>query len=366
MARLRRSDCSGPGITRRRRGEGLVTHVQTAKPSPIARRSTEFVVWPYPLRGPMSGSVLGRMATSRRSGRTQPVADNIATTINGGWSVIGRSSIASVNFAEALPKLRARVDHDLVQEGLGRPRVLAAVVRLLDVGLFRIGGEGYADEHETFGVASLHQEHVRIRDGSMVFTYQAKGSIERTIEIRDDPVREVVTVLRRRRTGQNLFAYKQGRRWIDIHAPDVNDYIKDVVGGEFSAKDFRTWSGTVLAAAALAEYEPVADPRPRRREVAEAVAKVADHLGNTPAVSRSAYIDPRVIDRFEEGETIGSTLNHPPDLEKLDSHLKHGGSVYRAVEEAVIDLVIDDAGHGREAGRNGSAPNGKSMPSRKR
>ena len=257
----------------------------------------------------------------------------------------------TVEFAAALPILRAQVNRDLAKEGLGRTRVLAAVVRLLDVGLFRIGGEEYADEHETFGVASLRKEHVRIRDGALVFAYAAKGSIERVVEIRDDQVRAVVTALRRRRTGgPNLFAYKRGRRWLEIHAHDVNDYIKDVVGGEFSAKDFRTWSGTVLAAAALAEYEPGSDPRANRRAVTEAVAKVAEHLGNTPAVSRSAYIDPRVVDRFKEGETIGSSLEQAPGLEKLDKRLTHGSRAYRAVEEAVIDLVEDDAPRRQKGG----------------
>jgi DNA topoisomerase IB len=273
----------------------------------------------------------------------------------------------TVEFAAALPHLRARVKRDLAREGLGRTRVLAAVVRLLDVGLFRVGGEEYADEHETFGVASLRKEHVRVRDGALVFAYEAKGSIERVVEIRDDRVREVVTALRRRRTGgPNLFAYKRGRRWIEIHAHDVNDYIKDVVGGAFSAKDFRTWSGTVLAAAALAEFEPVCDPQANRRAVTEAVAKVADHLGNTPAVSRSAYIDPRVLDRFKEGETIGASLEQPPGLEKLDHRLTHGGRAYRAVEEAVIDLVEDDAPHGRQGGAKSAARGSNAGPTKRR
>jgi DNA topoisomerase I len=250
----------------------------------------------------------------------------------------------TVDFATGLPKLRGRVIHDLAGEGLGRSRVLAAIIRLLDVGLFRIGGEEYADQHETFGVASLRKDHVKLRKDVMVFKYEAKGSIERVVEIRDGPTREVVAALHRRRTGgPKLFAYKQGRRWVEIHARDVNDYIKETVGDRFSAKDFRTWSGTVLAAAALAESEPLSESRARQRAVTKAVAKVAEHLGNTPAVSRSAYIDPRVVERFKDGETIGDSLERPPSIEKLDTHLKHGGPAYRAVEEAVIELVEDDA-----------------------
>jgi DNA topoisomerase IB len=249
-----------------------------------------------------------------------------------------------VDFAAALPRLRARVRRELAANGFGRERVLAAIVHLLDVGLFRIGGEEYADEHETFGVASLRKEHVSFRNGAMVFKYEAKGSIERVVEIQDAPTSEVVRALHRRRSGgPNLFVYKEGRRWVEIHANDVNDYIKEAMGDQFSAKDFRTWSGTVLAAAALAEEEPASEASARRKAVTKAVAKVAEHLGNTPAVSRSAYIDPRVVERFEEGETIEATLERPPGLEKLDNRLKHGGPAYRAVEEAVIALVDDSA-----------------------
>lgn len=130
---------------------------------------------------------------------------------------------------------------DLRTEGLTRSRVLAAIVRLLDVGFFRIGREDCAREHETFGVASLRKEHVHIHNGVMVFDYPAKGSIERTLEVRNDPACRVVTsLLHRRSCGTNFFAYKEGRRWVDVHANDVNDYIKAVVGEPFSAKDFRT------------------------------------------------------------------------------------------------------------------------------
>jgi DNA topoisomerase I len=160
-------------------------------------------------------------------------------------------------FAEALPGLRAKVKRDLNESGLGRQRVLAAIVRLLDVGLFRIGGEAYAEANSTFGISSLQKKHVTIRSGVMAFDYPAKGSAERRIEIDDPDAGQVVTALLRRRTGgSNLFAYKRGRQWVKVHSKDVNDYIKDAAGKGFSAKDFRTWSATVLAAAGLAEQAP--------------------------------------------------------------------------------------------------------------
>ena len=344
MTRLRRSDCSGPGITRRRRGRGFsyahpdgkpVTDQETRsriRSLAVPPAWTEVWICPWP-----NGHIqaVGTDADGRRQYRYHDQ-----------WRIERDKEKfdRTVDFATGLPKIRARVRHDLAGDGLGRSRVLAAIVRLLDVGLFRVGGEEYAHEHETFGVASLRKDHVNIRKGTMVFTYEAKGSIERVVEIRDGPTREVVAALHRRRTGgPNLFAYKQGRRWVEIHAHDVNDYIKETLGNRFSAKDFRTWSGTVLAAAALAEAEPPSASRGSRRAVTKAVAKVAEHLGNTPAVSRSAYIDPRVVERFKEGETISDSLARPPSLEELDTHLKHDGAAYRAVEEAVIDLVEEDA-----------------------
>ncbi len=342
MTRLRRSDCSVPGIRRRRRGRGFsysdpdgkaVTDEETlARIRALAVPPAWTDVWicPWP-----NGHIqaVGTDAAGRRQYRYHD-----RWRLNRDREKFDRT----VDFAIALPKLRARVDRDLAEHGLGRTRVLAAAVRLLDVGLFRIGGDEYADAHETFGVASLHKEHVTIRDGRMVFSYQAKGAIARVVEVRDDPVRQVIAALRRRRTGgPRLFAYKQRRRWVEVHAHDVNAYIKDAVGGEFSAKDFRTWSGTVLAAAALSEYDSVVGLRARRHALTEAVGKVADHLGNTPAVSRSAYIDPRIVDRFEEGETIDDYLEQSPGLENLDNRLKHGGKAYRAVEEAVISLLDD-------------------------
>jgi DNA topoisomerase IB len=247
------------------------------------------------------------------------------------------------DFAGKLPKLRSRVRRDLAKEGLGRERVLVAIVRLLDVGFFRVGGEEYAREHETFGVASLRKEHVRIHAGVMEFEYPAKGSISRIIEIRDSAVLDVVSALRRRRTGgSNLFAYKEARSWIEVHATDVNDYIKEVVGDRFSAKDFRTWSATVVAAVALAENQPVPKGHTsRRRAVTAAIGDVAKTLGNTPAVSRSSYVDPRVLERFEEGETLNDTLGHHPDATSL-TRRDHSKRSYRSVEVGVVEL-LDEA-----------------------
>lgn len=347
MARLRRSDPSGPGISRRRRGRGFsyadADGVRVTDEDTLQRIRSLVVppawsdVWicPWP-----NGHIqaVGTDAAGRRQYRYHDQ-----------WRKDrDRQKFVRVqDFGAVLPKLRARVRRDLAKDDLSRERVLAAIVRLLDVGYFRVGGEDYALEHETFGVASLRKEHVHVHDGLMVFDYPAKGSIQRTLQIRDDPACKVVTALRRRRAGgPELFAYKQGQRWVDVHAHDVNLYIKAATGDQFSAKDFRTWSATVLAAAALAENEPVPESRAgRHRAEVKAVATVAEYLGNTPAVSRSAYVDPRVIERFEEDDTISGRLGHRPDVDKLDPRRKHRVGESRAVEEAVIELLDDASTH---------------------
>lgn len=208
-------------------------------------------------------------------------------------------------FARSLPRLRRAVSRDLALEGMPRERALACAVRLLDLGFFRVGGEEYAETNESFGLATIRREHVSIVDGEMVFDFPAKSGQRRIQSVRDAGAREAIETMRRRRGGpEDLLAYREDVRWRDVRSVDVNAYIQEEIGEEFSAKDFRTWSGTVLAAAALA-----GEPRPEsdaaaKRTVAAAVESVAAALGNTPAVCRRSYIDPRVFDRYRDGETI--------------------------------------------------------------
>lgn len=349
--RLRRSHCDEGGITRRRRGKGFSYAYADGRPVKdrktldriralaVPPAWTDVWICPWP-----NGHIqaLGTDDAGRRQYR-----------YHDDWRLHrDREKFERVlDFAAALPEIRSVVERDLSLDGLCRERVLAATVRLLDVGLFRVGGEAYAEEHETFGVTSLRKEHVRLRNGAMVFCYPAKGSIERTVEIRDAKARKVVEALRRRRAGDgHLFAYKEGRRWVEVRAEDTNAYIKDAAGGdEFSAKDFRTWSATVLAATALAENGTPESERDARHAVVSAVAEAADYLGNTPAVARSAYIDPRIIDRFENGKTIAAWLPRLPKVEQVSEASTRNGGLRRTVEEAVIDLINDAAG-GAKAG----------------
>jgi DNA topoisomerase-1 len=208
-------------------------------------------------------------------------------------------------FAAALPRLRRAVTADLRRQGMPRERALACAVRLLDLGFFRVGGEVYAEENESFGLATVRREHVRLEGNEVVFDFPAKSGQRRVQSIRDPAARRAIEAMRRRRSGpEDLLAWRRGREWRDVRSDDVNAYIQDKIGEEFSAKDFRTWHGTVLAAVELAgEPEPTSEAA-AKRSVRAAVDRVSEALGNTPAVCRRSYIDPRVIERFREGETI--------------------------------------------------------------
>lgn len=253
-----------------------------------------------------------------------------------------------LRFAKQLPVLRAQVAEDIALPAMPRDRVLACAVRLLELGFFRVGGEMYAEENDTYGLATLRKDHVRVRADALEFDYDAKSGQKRLCQVVDPEVRAVITTLRRRRSPKDaeLLAFKDGREWIDIRSSDINDYIQSHIGDDFTAKDFRTWVGTVLAAAGLAAEEPVESDTARKRVVAGVVKDVAEHLGNTPAVARSAYIDPRVVERFEAEDTVADALGDV-DIEDLEQGIPED------LEAAVLDL-IDRARRRRVKGRRRS------------
>jgi DNA topoisomerase IB len=336
VARLRRSDCSGPGILRRRRGRGF-EYVDSEAGERVEDPETllrihelaippaweEVWVCPFP-NGHIQATGIDAQGRKQyryhdrwRARRDQQKFDSM------------------VEFARALPRMRERVVDDLAHRGMTRERVLACAVRLLDKGFFRVGGEDYAVENESYGLATMHKRHVKLRDGHLVFDYPSKSGQRRIQSIVDDDVHDVVSGLKKRRGGgSELLAYKQGRRWVDLRSADINEYLKEVTGGDFTAKDFRTWNATVLAAVALAVSGPVAPMSKwkRKRAIARAVKEVARYLGNTPAVCRASYIDPRVFDRFEDGLTIGGALGEIGETGDIES--LHGSA-----EEAVLDLI---------------------------
>jgi DNA topoisomerase IB len=253
---------------------------------------------------------------------------------------------AMVEFARALPGLRAVASADLDQEGPTRERVLAGAIRLLDRGFFRVGGEEYAEDNETYGLATMKKRHVSLLgDGLVVFDYPAKSGKQRVQGVVDTRVCELLAELKRRRGRlDELLAYRDGRQWRDISSADINGYIKSASGGDFSAKDFRTWHAAVLAAIAVAVSGRTAQsPTARKRAIKRSFAEVAHYLGNTPAVCRASYIDPRVFDQYNGGLTIGGVLA------QLGDHPLEDPSLQGPVEAAVLDLLEDEDSHALQA-----------------
>jgi DNA topoisomerase I len=240
-----------------------------------------------------------------------------------------------IDFAHVLPRLRRRAGEALSGDELDENRVLACAVRMLDVGLFRVGSEEYAEQGGGLGLATLGKEHVRLERDTVVFDYPAKSGVRRIHEVRDPDVIDVVRALKRRRGGgPQLLAYRAGRRWADVRSDDINDYIKHNAGDGFTAKDFRTWNATVLAAVALAaDHATSSTKTARKRTVNATVRLVSQQLGNTPAVARRSYIDPRVFDRYRAGTVIALPRTG------LDALTDPAGRPRRRVELAVLDLI---------------------------
>ena len=237
-----------------------------------------------------------------------------------------------LDFAAVLPRLREQVFRDLMAEGLGRQKVLSCAVRLLDLGFFRVGSEQY---RSSFGLATLRKQHVTVsRDGVVTFDYPAKSGQRRVQSVAEPEVRAIVSALKRRTGGNELLAYRDVDGWVDVRSVDINGHLQELSGLECSAKDFRTWNATVLAALGLAMQEETGTVTARRRAVSRVMQEVAHYLGNTPAVCRSSYVDPRVIDLFESGTTIR------PDLQRLGEDAAPGAPATQGrVEAAVLRLL---------------------------
>ncbi|GGL28915.1 DNA topoisomerase [Phycicoccus endophyticus] len=319
------------GWTRRRSGRGFAYRDATGAPlapEQVARVRSLAIppawrdVWicPYP-----NGHIqaVGTDAAGRRQYLYHPA-----------WRV-ARDELKFDRVAAAgrrLAKARERIVEDLSGEGMPLARAAATATRLLDLGYFRIGSDAYADANGSFGLTTLERRHVRRRGSDLVFRFVGKSGVEHAVTISDPQVIEALEHMRRRRGGSaRLLAYRESSRWADLQAAAVNEYISQMVAEDLTAKDFRTWHATVLAAVALAQSpEPGETLASRRRAVRAAVEEVAAYLGNTPTVARGSYIDPRVLDQYEDGVTIAATLaRRYPDPARRQA----------AVEKAVARLV---------------------------
>jgi DNA topoisomerase I len=220
-----------------------------------------------------------------------------------------------LRFAGALPGLRSAAARDLGRRHLDRDRVTAAAVRLIDLGLFRIGGERYAELDHHYGATTLQRHDVTVTRGGVVFDYIAKEGRRRTITITDDAVRSVVRALvGSDSTSDSLFSFKDGDTWRPLRSHEVSSYIATRAGGHFTAKEFRTWNATVLMALLLANSDPPLTARNRTSTITAAVRGVADWLGDTPAVARASYIDPRVISRYSSDGQLAAIPRLPAVL----------------------------------------------------
>lgn len=331
----RRVDCNKPGISRQRKGRGFV-YLQNGKRVEDAYTISRIRNLGIP---PAWKDV---WICSDDKGHIQAIGTDAAGRKQYLYHQKWRERRDQqkfdkmIQFAENIPKVREVTNEHLALSGMPKDRALACAVRLMDRGFFRIGSEGYTEQNQSYGLATMLKDHVTLgKGGDVTFDFVGKSGKVQHKSVVDPLVFETVAALKRRRGGsQELLAYKVGNAWFDVKSIDINEYLKRLAGSEYSAKDFRTWHATVWAAIGLAvSYATATSQTARKRAISRMVKEVAEQLGNTPAVARRSYIDPRVIDQFENGITIGGTLEMIGDSDPFDD------GTLGIVEEAVLDLV---------------------------
>jgi DNA topoisomerase IB len=340
MSALKRVRCNGPGISRRRQGRGF-TYVhpngQPVRDDATRERIRSLAIppaWKDVWICPDERGHLQAVGTDA-AGRKQYLYHE-------DWRARrDREKFdRALRLARRLPAMRKICDRDIASRGLTRERALAGAVRLLDLGFFRIGSEAYTEENGSYGLATLRRSHARVSGDEIHFVFAAKSGQRRIQSIRDPALARLTSaLLRRKGGGRELLAFRDGKVWRDVRSEDINAYLKDLADEEISAKDFRTWHATVLTAALLAsEEQGLNSVTSRKRVVSTVVKSVAEALGNTPAVCRASYIDPRVIDRFLDGETIAL----PRGRDLTDDRVR------ASLESALLDL-LDPDGHQQRA-----------------
>jgi DNA topoisomerase I len=304
MVRLRRSSPDRPGWTRRRAGKGFIyLDADGKRLSPDeAQRVKDLVIppaWQDVWICPWPNGHLQAVGTDDAGRRQYLYHPDWRTRRD------GEKFQKMVTFGKALSKAREQVLIDLGAEGMTQERACAVAVRLLDLGYFRIGNDVYAEENNSFGLTTLERRHVRREGKALVFDFVGKSGIEHLITIDDPGAVEALEVMRKRRGGDaRLLAWKDGRTWRPVDSALVNEYVGRTTGMEATAKDFRTWHATVIAAASLASAGEPATKAARKRAVVAAMKEVSEFLGNTPTLARTSYVDPRVVEAYERGRTI--------------------------------------------------------------
>ncbi len=352
-AGLRYVSLTGPGIRRRSTGQSMVyfgTNGETIKDADILARIKSLAippawrdVWICPIaHGHLQAT--GIDAKGRKQYRYHPR-----------WRAVRDETKYDRMrlFGRALPGIRARVERDLARSGLPREKILATIVRLLETTLIRVGNEEYARQNASFGLTTMQDRHVDISGATLTFEFRGKSGISHSIDLTD---RRLAKIVKRSQDlpGYELFQYldEQGTRR-SVDSADVNAYLKEISGEEFTAKDFRTWAGTVLAARALQEFQTFDSQAQAKRNVVQAIEAVAKRLGNTKAVCRKCYVHPRVIDLYMDGSLL-QTLKRR--VKKELSQSLHG---LPPEEAAVLALLQQRLGREERSRRIGDV-NGRS------
>lgn len=317
MPRLRRSTPGTPGITRRRSGRGFTYRDAAGAPVDLDTREraaslaippawTDVWICPYP------------------NGHVQATGVDAAGRRQYLYHQQWREQKDRVKFdralelAGALPAARRQVTIDLRGSDAGRERVLAGAFRMLDRGSLRVGSEQYVEANGSHGLSTLLGRHVTVGSEVITLAFPAKGGIEWSSTIEDPDLARLLRMLKRRGGDERLLAWRDGDEWRPLSAEEINDDVRRRTGGDFTAKDFRTLRGTVAAAVSLARSGPQPSAAARARAVKRAADAAAEVLGNTPAIARKSYIDPRVIDRFERGATIDPQRLNSAESQLLD------------------------------------------------
>lgn len=317
--RLKRSIVSGPGLRRVRRGRGFSYHEPDGAPVTDAatlQRIDDLVIPP---------AWKNVWISPRPNGHIQALGVDAAGRKQYLYHQKWQEDRAEEKFdrvlqmAPALPGMRSQIAADLRGRGLTRDRVLAVALHLLDLGYFRAGGEQYAEENNSFGISTLHREHVSVRADAVEFDYPAKSGVQRSLVLSDpEVVRSVNALMRRPEGGDRFLMYRNRSGWAEVHADDLNARFKQLVGADYSVKDLRTWHGTVLAAAAFVDADPPVNKTVIKRVESAVMKEVSQGLGNTPAVARASYVDPRVVQAYEKELTIASAVRRAARCSRAD------------------------------------------------
>jgi DNA topoisomerase I len=351
-AGLRYVTDASPGITRRRRGSGFIYLDAKGKPvrdADTLNRITHLVIPPAWRNVWICPDPLGHIQAVGRDDRGRK-----QYKYHERWRQVRDENKYGrmMQFVRALPAIRRRVARDLRKPGLPREKVLAAVVRLLETTFIRVGNEEYKKQNKSYGLTTIHNHHAKVRGSNIHFHFRGKSGVEHAIDLEDPRLAKIVRACQDL-SGEELFGYRDDDgRAHDIGSADVNAYLQEITGQDFTAKDFRTWAGTVLAARALQAFEAVDGQARRKKNVVAAVESVAKKLGNTRAVCRKCYIHPAVIDSYLDGSFLDTVGERAMKLVRTARGL-------RPEEVAVLGLLSKrlkaEAGEGRRAGRRRKA-----------